>query len=333
MEGRHILSSIVRALSVFAVAVLFLGVPQVSFALGQQAPLARVGGAAPVINPQSVKVMCDYSFFKSQVEGAFATTGGVFVEYDVPPVLMQLTFCSSSGSVVSVATPPSGAPQYGYASMAGVKTSTAGTVLVLDVNDSSNNPGFWFCEGATSSGCGIKSTYITLPSAFCSAQPFGACNPQGIALDNHLNVYYADPSNADVVKCTFLSGFRNCTAIEALSNNPAGIFRAPNGDLWVTDSSCAGTVWKNGVSQFSFGDQVEGITTSSSNPSRTSHVYFATTGRCFYGFAFIYDLADHQIVTPFGAPFSGPGDIPSITTKLQFTTGSNAIVYTAKDKV
>lgn len=304
-----------------AIALLLLVVPQVSIAFAQ---------------PDSVTASpCDYSYFKSHIEGAYPGSGGVFVEYDVSPVLMELTFCFANGKGIgSVASPPSTAPQYGYASMAGVSTKTLGIVLVLDVNDSNSSPGpgFWFCEGATSKGCAIESTYITLPSGFCSVQSIGKCNPQGIALDKKMNVYYADPSNADVVKCTYVSGYQACSVIETLSNNPWGIFRASNGDIWVTDNSCSGNVWKNGALQFSFGGPLEGITISNANPSGKPHLYFATTARCgFYTFAFIYDYTDRTITTPPGAPFSGPNDIPSITTKLQFTTGNLGILYTLKD--
>jgi hypothetical protein len=311
-----------RAFVALAIALILLAVPQASFALAQ---------------PNSVTAnACNYAYFKDHLEGAYAGPGGAFVEYDVSPELMFLTFCSSAGNLVDLGTPPTGAPPYGYASMGGISTKTLGTVLVLDVNDSNSSPGpgFWFCFGATSTGCAIVSTYITLPSGFCSAQPIGQCNPQGIALDGKLNVYYADPSNADVVKCTYASGYQSCSVIEALTNQPWGIFRASNGDIWVTDHSCSGNVWKNGVSQFTFSDQLEGITISSANPSKTPHVYFATTARCgFYSFAFIYDLTDHTITTPPGAPFSGPNDIPSITTKLQFTSGATGVLYMLKDTV
>jgi hypothetical protein len=279
--------------------------------------------------PQSVTLGCDYKFVSS-VEGIYPGKGGAFVEWDVPPFLMQLTFCKPGSGVTSVALPPSNAPQYGYTSMAGVQTTTLGTVLVLDSN---NPPGFWICEGAQSSGCAIETNYITLPSGFCSSQPFGNCDPMGIAMDKHMNVYYADPSNADVVKCTYLSGYQTCSTVETLTGNPAGIYRASNGDLWVTDSSCAGNVWKNGAVVATMNDEVEGITISKANLDKAPHLYFAVTGRCFYGSAFIFDYTDRQIITPYGSPFSAPGDIPGITTKLWFTTGTLAKMYIAKDKV
>lgn len=237
---------------------------------------------------------------------------------------MFLSYCSSKG-ISTVSQPPSGAPAYGYASMGGVSTSL-GTVLVLD---SDNPPGFWFCEAVRTTGCGIESTYINLPPGFCSAQLTGKCDPQGIALDKKLNVYYADPANSDVVKCTLSTGYQTCKQIETLSAKPTGIFRASNGDIWVTDESCAGNVWKNGAFQYSLSDSLGGITMSSSNPKKASHLYFAIDATCgFYPNAFVFDKTDDQALP---SPFSGSAQIPFITTKLQFTTNTTETVYLIKD--
>jgi hypothetical protein len=286
--------------------------------------------AAP--SPNSVSAYgCNYTYFVGRTEGAYPASGGVFVEYDIAPVEMFLSYCSSAG-ITEVASPPSGAPAAGYSSMGGVSTSI-GTVLVLDsASTASPGPGFWFCEAVTTTHCGIESTYITLPSGFCSAQTAGRCDPQGIALDKKLNVYYADPLNAEVVECTLSSGYQTCTVKESLSGKPTELFRASNGDLWVTDASCAGNVWKNGAVQYTMDDQVEGITMSNANPSKTSHLYFAVTAACgFYSFGFVIDASDSTILTPLGSPFSGPAQIPFITTKLQFTTNTTETVYQIKD--
>ena len=288
--------------------------------------IPQVPAAFAASPPSSVSAYsCNYTYFIGRTEGAWPASGGVYVEYDIGTVEMFLSYCSSKG-ISSVAYPPSGAPAWNYSSMGGVSTSLLGTVLALDSN---NPPGFWLCEGVRTTGCNIESTYITLPSGFCSAQPTAKCDMQGIALDKNLNVYYADPANAEVVKCTLSSGYQTCTVIEKLSAKPTSIFRASSGEIWVTDASCSGNVWKNGVLQYSLSDSLGGITMSSSNPSKTSHLYFAIQATCgFYSYAFVFDKTDDQALP---SPFSGSAQIPFITTKLQFTTGNSETVYLIKD--
>jgi hypothetical protein len=158
----------------------------------------------------------------------------------------------------------------------------------------------------------------------------GFCNPIGIALDKKLNVYYADFSSAVVVKCTYASGYQSCKVIEKLSGNPWGLYLDSKGNIWVTDASCAGNVWKNGKSLVTLNDAVEGITNSSSNPSKTQHLYIGVTDFCgTYLNAFIFDLTDHNSLP---SPFSGPNSIPAISTTLVFSSLRGA-VYQDKDKV
>src|SRR5262249_13161332 len=136
-----------------------------------------------------------------------------------------------------------------YFGMAGVKIGTIGTVLVL-IRDGGDGvaSGFWLCEGAnTNTGCNIQSTYITLPSSFCSFEPEGFCYPDGVALDKKLNLYYADPLNNHVVKCTFASAYSTCLIPLGSIPEATGLFRDANGTLWTTGGGCNGDIYKDGT--------------------------------------------------------------------------------------
>lgn len=263
----------------------------------------------------------------SPTYGVYAVKGGAFVE----TIDGKLWFCTSGGGAGSpIALPPSGTD--GYQGMGGIRESTLGIVLVLI---SYVNNGFWFCFGATTTGCTVESNFISLPSTFCKSLSAGYCDPGGAALDKNLNVYYVDISSAVVAKCTYSSSYKVCTVIENLSGNPFGIFRDPsNGDLWVTDLSCNGHVWKNGVIKYTLNDTLEGITMSAANPSKIPHLYVGVVALCgTFSFSTIYDVMDKTIVTPLGKPFSGSNDIPAISTKLQFTSGSIDKVFVTKDNI
>jgi hypothetical protein len=215
-----------------------------------------------------------------------------------------------------------------YEHMAGIVNSTYGLVLVLDLAWTAT-PGFWFCYGASSTLCDGQSTFISLPSKFCSNMPAGDCLPAGIALDKKLNVYYVDPQNKVVVKCTSLSNYAHCKVIETLSDEPSNLFRDTHGNLWVTDDGCSGNVWENGVLQYSMSDSVGGITISSANPSKSPHLYLAINGGCgFYSISFIFDVTDANTVVAFT---NTTHDMLGLSAGLQFSDVYDAAVYQALD--
>jgi hypothetical protein len=216
-----------------------------------------------------------------------------------------------------------------YEHMAGIVNKTYGLVLVLDLAWT-GTPGFWFCYGASSTLCISQSNFISLPTTFCSKMPAGSCLPEGIALDGKLNVYYVDGQNKVVVKCTSVSNYQKCKVIETLSDEPTNLFRDTHGNIWVTDYGCLGDVWENGVLQYSLSDSVGAITISSSNPSKSPHLYLAINAGCgFYSMSFIFDVTDGNIVSAFT---STTHDMLGFSTGLQFTDVYDASVYQAIDK-
>jgi hypothetical protein len=159
----------------------------------------------------------------------------------------------------------------------------------------------------------------------------GFCNPFGTTLDNKLDVYYADELNGVVVECTSVSGYGTCTVLENLyPEEPINLFLFPqvsNGNLWVSDYSCNGYVWLNGVVKYTVGDQLEGITLSTANPSHTLHVYVGDDGACTSSVPHVVDLTDGLSLP---TPFTGAGEIPGLTPVFQLTTGG-ATVYVTQD--
>lgn len=263
-----------------------------------------------------VKTLCSVERPSGVYPGS---NGGVYVE-DLETG--DLFWCASGTATLLAAPPVSSAV---YVGMAGVKTSQ-GLVLVLV---SMAPPGIWFCTGATSTGCKSQSAFTQLPSGFCNAMTSG-CSPYGVSLDKKLNIYYADPFNEVVVTCTKASGYQTCTTVENLAPYaPSGIFRDGSGNLWVSDLSCNGKVWENGVVKFTLGTALGAITMSTANPSKTNHLYVAVTARGCTGIAHIQDLTDGNSLP---TPFSDNSMIFGLTTKLQFTGYDTQMVYKTTDK-
>jgi hypothetical protein len=237
-------------------------------------------------------------------------------------------FCTSKGVISFVGGPPSGAPTgFYYDGLNGVVSKDFGLVLVVM---NINIPGFWLCIGATTTGCTIVSQMITLPSGFCSTQPTGGCSPWGVVMDKKLNVYYADPYNQDVVKCTYSSQYRTCTEIENLSgSSPEELTFDPSGNLWVTDASTAGNVWENGVLQYSLSAPLGGIVWSKDNAAKTLQLYIAIDGgTATFPNAFVFDVTDDHILTP---TFSGSSIFYSLTSNLQVSASSGDVIYQMTD--
>ena len=211
--------------------------------------------------------------------------------------------------------------------MGGFKVGSVGLVLVLANWDLH---GVWFCFGATPTGCSVQSTFIILPVAFCSKMRAAYCNPDGSVLDSNLNLYYADVVNDIVVECNYASAYKSCTILEDFyPSGPQTIFVDSTGNLWVSDNSCAGTVWKNGVVQYTVGDELEGIVLNNANPAKALHTYVGDTGFCTNSAAHIIDLTDRSSLP---TPFNGPTHTAGISTTLQFTADT-AIekVYSVQD--
>jgi hypothetical protein len=314
-------------------SIFFLGVGSSSaFAsTGPSNPVstATFGGGQVVSHvslnvPQIVKGVTQLCSTGDFVAGIYPGPGGGV--FSVELSTGNLVWCSSGVSTV-IATPPGG-PSYGYYGMAGVKT---GIGLVLVMSNPYDGPGLWFCFGATPTGCAVESTHITLPSSFCLSLTLGACYDQGVALDNKLNLYAADDGNSVVYKCTYASAYQTCNVIENLSaGNPIYIFRDTGGNLWVSDYSCNGYVWENGVVKYTVGDSLYGITISKSNLPKANHVYVGVSGTCTGLAPSILDLHDGNSLPIVG--FSS-GDGITLTTNLRFASFFGGTIYKTVDKL
>jgi len=279
--------------------------------------------------PPLVRQLCSVPYLVSTgIYAGDGAGGGAFVE---DWITGNLLWCNAGVAKV-IATPPAGYSSYGYAGIGGVMFCSGALcqpqlVLVLL---SWSVEGFYLCFGATPSGCGSSSPFITLPSSFCASMLFGMCGPYGAALDRHLNLYYVDTLNGVVVECSSHSAYQSCTVLENLYPYvPIGIFLMANGNLWVSDFSCTGNVWLNGVVKYTVGDMLEGITMSSANPSHALHVYVGDTGMCTGFPAHVLDVTDGDSMP---TPFTGANEIPDVTPVLQFTSAFVGAVFVTQDR-
>jgi hypothetical protein len=318
----------------FAVSLSSLFVIVSFIALAGTVPLAYAassgGHSLPTSslspNSKGVTTICSP---KSQ--GGYTPTGLFSVQngavFAVDANTGDLLWCNA-GNTFLVATPPSGGATNGYYGLAGVSTSIGVVLAMITGGGGIGTPGLWLCFGLTLNNCSVESTFITLPASFCTSQPIGICFPDQLAIDKHLNIYYTDASNGDVVECLYNYNYQNCAVLYNLAPaQPYGIFLDSKGNFWVSDYSCAGDVWENGVLQYSLSDQVSALTLSSSNPSKTQHVYLGITGNCgFYPKADIFDVNDDHFLA---TPVTSGTFIYSITSRLQFTDGNK--IYSVKD--
>jgi len=213
--------------------------------------------------------------------------------------------------------------------MGGIKTKAQGLVLALT---SFSFPGLWLCYNATTSGCGSKSAFISLPSSFCSSQPTHGCSASGTALDKSLNLFYVDAINADLVECTASSGYQSCKVLPASSAfsgfEPSGLFLRGS-TFFVSDRSCSGKVWNGTSSSLSViatvGDQLISIAVSSKNPSKALHVYVGDAGACKGVAAHVVDATDGK---PLPTPFTSSMAIEGLDSSLQFTAYTGAAYKT-----
>jgi hypothetical protein len=285
-----------------------------------------VKGSSSTIGPliAGVTFLCSIGELAS---GIYPGIGGEFVQAYASGTI----YWCSSGVATPIASPPTGDSGDGHWGFAGVKTGLGLVLVSMDFYGET-----WLCFGATSSGCSIESTLITLPTAFCSAQPEAVCNPDGIAVDKKLNIWYADVVNSDVVKCTFASGYQSCAAVDTglgtpgEFNGPVGIYRDSSGNIWTTQEACGSKVWENMAVNTTLSDWAVAITMSSANPAKTPHLYVGITGECGSVPGYVYDVTDGKSLP---TPLVSSDYIIGLSTKLQFTAWAGLSAYAVKDKL
>ncbi|MFI5421424.1 MAG: hypothetical protein ACHQ1H_10700 [Nitrososphaerales archaeon] len=261
--------------------------------------------------------------------GIYPITGGALVEGANSG---KLYFCGGGTSRL-VASVPAGGSTSAYQGMGGIKTTANGIVLAL--TSFGTPPGLWLCKHASATGCGSKSSYIALPSSFCKGMPKGGCLPVGTALDKSLNVYYVDGSNEVLVECTAASHYQSCSVLpgsSALSgHNPQALF-LNNGEFYVGDTSCTGTLWAGTGATLnafaSMGDYATSITISNKNPQHSPHIYVGIAGSCTATPGHVLDYND-GITLP--TPFKGPALIYGLDSSLQFTGFISGGTYRTTD--
>jgi hypothetical protein len=313
------------ALILLTVLLMIIGTSPIVSATSTSVVAHDFYGNFPSNSPNAAKLVCAFGAHVKP-SSLFPVKRGLFVE---DWATGDLDWCGNDGSTFLVAGPPAGGAGAGYI---GMGSATTGLGLVLGLMSWSTGPGVWFCIGATpnAKGCVIESSFDKLPPAFCSSLPHGNCYPAGMTMDSELNIYYADFTNAVVVKCNLLSANQGCSVIETLAGKPYGIFRdATTGNIWVTDDSCTGRVWENGVIQDTLGDALEGITVSSANPYSSPHVYVADTKFCIFASPTIVDLTDGVSLH---TPVTSPQEIAGLTNKLQFAVLDTGNIYSLHDK-
>jgi hypothetical protein len=107
----------------------------------------------------------------------------------------------------------------------------------------------------------------------------------------------------------------------------AGIVIDSAGNHWVSDYSCTGNVYENGVVKFSAGDALYGIQISTLNPSKKAHLYVAVTDGCYnYPYPFVGDVSDLMILPhPYNTKVFDW--MPGLSTLLYFTDLPNDYVW------
>jgi hypothetical protein len=260
--------------------------------------------------------------------GIYPAKGGAFVEDWSNG---NIVFCGSRHSK-TIATAPAGGMSASYYGMGGIQTKKDGIVLALTT---AGLQGLWLCGHATPSGCGSKSSFITLPSSFCTAESAGHCNPQGTAIDSALNLYYVDGQSQELVECTAASNYQSCSNLPASSAlqglEPQGLF-LKGSTFYVSDVSCVGDVWEGTKTSlhvaYSVGEEVYALGVSNKNPSKTSHVYGGLSGFCLSNPSSIMDLNDGRSLP---TPFTSSSVILGIDSSLQFTNFEPGAAYQTTD--
>jgi hypothetical protein len=148
------------------------------------------------------------------------------------------------------------------------------------------------------------------------------CYPIGQAFDKAGNLWYVDFWQGWEVELTKASHYSkvgtyrsDCTY--GLGCELVGIVIDSAGNHWVSDYSCTGNVYENGLVKFSAGDELWGIGISTLNPSKKAHLYVAVDNYCGnYPYPFVGDATDLTILPH---PYSSGYDyMSSISTYLTF---------------
>jgi DNA-binding beta-propeller fold protein YncE len=159
----------------------------------------------------------------------------------------------------------------------------------------------------------------------------GYCYPVGLAFDKAGNLWYVDYLQGWEVELTKASHYskvgstpRICTP--GLGCDLIDIVIDSAGNHWVSDYSCTGNVYENGVVKFSAGDMLWGIQISTLNPSKKAHLYVAVTNKCGnYPYPFVGDVSDLTILPH---PCTTGADIMfAISTLLYFTDYTYGYVW------
>ncbi len=228
----------------------------------------------------------------------------------------NLTLCASGVDSVIQAV-PSAVAGLGYYGLSGVMVHGSLDLLILSWGVEAG----WYCLGATSSGC-ASTSYFTLPSTFCSAQPAGICNPDGVVLAKSLGFTYVDIVNTEMVTCT--ASAASCTTDAASSAftgySPVGITEYKS-KFYVSDNSCTGNIWvgttKSMKVLYTEGNSLEGI-------AFQKHTLYVGDDAYCGGVAGILN-AKTGVELP--TIFTGPVEIIGLDWDLQFTTYSPGAVY------
>ena len=284
----------------------------------------------------SVKSVCT---IPSDDTGGIATVSGGQLIGDL--YTGDLWFYNTAKKTCSIVqSPPSGA-NGGFWGLAAVKQGTTSYLVALD-SYGGLAPGLWTCTFSTSTHlCTSVSSWITIPSSFCSTLISHVCYPYGMAFDKSRNLWYVDVVNEVEVELTKASHYTAVGPGEPYSLTCegagsgcklVGIVIDSSGNHYWTDRSCLGEVYKNGALFFSAGDSLNGITISTSNPSKTAHLYVTLTNGCgHYPYPFVGDVNDLTILP--SAYSSGADEMPAISTSLYFTDDSHDMVWHTYDAV
>ncbi len=262
----------------------------------------------------------------------------------------NLTLCAAGVDSVIQAV-PSAVAGYGYYGIDGTNVSGTLNLLLL----SWGVEGGWYCLNATTSGC-ASTSYFTLPSTFCSAQPAGYCNPDGVVLARpptypstfcsaqpagycnpdgvvlarpdgyylfgQLAFTYVDIVNKDMVTCTgYATSCMTDKASSAFAGfSPIDIFKEGH-KFYVSDNSCTGKVWVGTIYKmkvlYTEGNSLEGI-------AFHEHTLYVGDDAYCGGVAGILN-AKTGVELP--TIFTGPVEIIGLDWDLQFTTYSPGAVY------
>lgn len=264
-------------------------------------------GAFPVqgIAAKSTKTLCSDLSIDASSDWTYSK-GYAYVE---DWYTGDITLCGK-GVDVLVATPPSGYSNDGYYGMAGVVVSGQLDLILL----SFDVQGGWYCFDASASGCLGGSAGFTFPSSFCSSEPNGYCNPDGVVVKSNLVFTYVDVVNIELVTCSaYASSCANDPASSAFAGyTPLGITQKGT-KLYVTDNSCTGNIWEGTTAKmhvlYTEGNSLEAIS------FHGKLLYVGDDAICGGNAGILNAKTGVELATP----LSGAYEINGLDTDLQWT--------------